>query len=104
MASDLDWTWGKLEGLAPKKRQPCGCRGSAAPGGRNREAPVPSKRKPLAYNLFVREYFAENFEPDDDASEVFTDATEAWKQRAGRRAGAVSSPSGSTAPWRAATH
>ena len=36
-AKDLDWPWSGLAGLTPKKRQPRGCRGSAAPGGRSRE-------------------------------------------------------------------
>jgi hypothetical protein len=104
-AKDLDWTWGTLAGLAPKKRQPRGCRGSAAPGGRSRDAPTRQKRKPTPYNLFIRQYFAENFEEDDDATEVFSNAVEAWKEqvfsnaveawkeqagrRAGRKAGAA---------------
>lgn len=86
-AKDLDWSWDKLEGLAPgrslnRPRQPRGCRGSAAPGGRSRGAPVRSKRKPSAYSLFIKEYFAENFDSGDDAQTTFSDATEAWKQSA----------------------
>jgi len=86
-AKDLDWTWSGLDGLAPKKRQPRGCRGSAAPGGRSRDAPVRQKRKPTAYNLFIRQYFAENYEDRDDAREIFSEAVGAWKAQEGRRAG-----------------
>jgi hypothetical protein len=61
-AKDLEWTWDKMASLAPKKRQPRGCRGSAAPGGRSRDAPVRQKRKPTAYNMFIKQYFTKNFE------------------------------------------
>ena len=86
-AKDLDWTWSGLSGLAPKQRQPRGCRGSAAPGGRSRDVPTRQKRKPSAYNLFIKQYFADNYEQDDDATEMFSDAVDAWKSQAGRRAG-----------------
>ena len=86
-AKDLDWKWSGLAGLAPKQRQPRGCRGSAAPGGRSRDAPTRQKRKPSAYNLFIKQYFADNYEQDDDATEMFSDAVDAWKSQAGRRAG-----------------
>ena len=88
-AKDLDWTWSQLDGATAKRRQPRGCRGSAAPGGRSRDAPVRQKRKPSAYNMFIKEYFAQNYEADDDVREIFTEAVGAWKARAGRRAGAA---------------
>ena len=88
-AKDLDWTWSQLDGATAKRRQPRGCRGSAAPGGRSRDAPVRQKRKPSAYNLFIKEYFAQNFEEGDDVQDIFSEAVDAWKARAGRRAGAA---------------
>ena len=89
-AKHLGWSWSELEGRAIRQNQPRGCRGSAAPG-RSGEAPLRAlgtapKRKPSAYNLFIRDHMADN--PDGDARERFSDAVDAWKAGQGRRSGA----------------
>jgi hypothetical protein len=89
-AKHLGWTWGELEGRTARKRLPRGCRGSAAPG-RDAEAPAralgaASKRKPSAYNLFIKRHMAKN--RDGDVRERFSDAVAAWNAGAGRRDGA----------------
>ena len=83
-AKDLGWTWSQLDGIAPKRRQPRGCRGSAAPG-RSRDAPVRKKRAPSAYNLHVKRYMEEH-RGESDARQLFTDAVAAWKAGGMRRA------------------
>ena len=89
-AKDLGWSWTQLDGIAPKTRQPRGCRGSAAPG-RSREAPVRKKRAPSKYNMFISKHMREH--PGDDVRERFTDAVEAWNKGKGRRAGASAAAS-----------
>jgi hypothetical protein len=89
-AKHLGWSWSQLEGRAVRKNQPRGCRGSAAPG-RSGEAPLRAlgtapKRKPSAYNLFIRDHMADN--PDGNARERFSNAVDAWKAGQGRRSGA----------------
>ena len=37
--------------------------------------------------MFIRQYFAENYEDRDDAREIFSEAVGAWKAQEGRRAG-----------------
>lgn len=86
-AKDLGWSWSQLDGIAPKKRQPRGCRGSAAPG-RSRDVPMRKKRAPSKYNMFIKKYIAEHRGDSDDVRELFTDATAAWNRGAGRRDGA----------------
>ena len=83
-AKDLGWTWSQLDGIAPKRRQPRGCRGSAAPG-RSRDAPVRKKRAPSAYNLHVKRYMEEH-RGESDVRQLFTDAVAAWKAGGTRRA------------------
>ena len=89
-AKHLGWSWSQLEGRTLRKNQPRGCRGSAAPG-KDAEPPAralgtASKRKPSAYNLFIKRHMAKN--KDGDVRERFTDAVEAWRAGAGRRTGA----------------
>jgi hypothetical protein len=89
-AKHLGWSWTQLEGRTMRKNQPRGCRGSAAPG-RDAEPPAralgtASKRKPSAYNLFIKRHMAKN--QDGDVRERFSDAVEAWRAGAGRRSGA----------------
>jgi hypothetical protein len=86
-AKDLGWSWSQLDGIAPKRRQPRGCRGTAAPG-RTRDVPVRKKRAPSKYNLFIKKYIAEHRGDSDDIRELFTDATAAWNRGADRRDGA----------------
>ena len=83
-AKDLGWTWSQLDGIAPKRRQPRGCRGSAAPG-RSRDVPARKKRAPSAYNLHVKRYM-EQHRGESDVRQLFTDAVAAWKAGGTRRA------------------
>ena len=83
-AKDLGWTWSQLDGIAPKRRQPRGCRGSAAPG-RSRDVPARKKRAPSAYNLHVKRYMEEH-RGESDVRQLFTDAVAAWKAGGTRRA------------------
>eukprot|EP01043_Picozoa_sp_COSAG02_P047334 COSAG02_NODE_4527_length_5256_cov_7.579794_5_plen_394_part_00 len=103
-AKYLQWSWTQLDGLAEKSRQPRGCRGSAAPG-RSSEAPEygtsRSKRKPSAYNKFVKLYIQKAMADFDSGkrrpegwkapmapptvADYMKEAAVAWKSSAGRR-------------------
>jgi hypothetical protein len=87
-AKYLGWSWSQLEGIAPSRRQPKGCRGSAAPG-RNPDPPAygtKAKRKPSAYNTFIKNHMAKN--KQGDVRDRFKAAVDAWKASSGRRASA----------------
>eukprot|EP01046_Picozoa_sp_COSAG06_P033304 COSAG06_NODE_3392_length_5410_cov_5.742421_3_plen_191_part_00 len=82
-AKDLGWTWSQLDGIAPKRRQPKGCRVSRHPG-RSRDVPSHKKRAPSAYNLHVKRYMEEH-RGESDARQLFKDAVAAWKAGGTRR-------------------
>ena len=84
-AKHLGWKWAQLEGLAPSRRQPKGCRSSKAPG-RLEEPPATKKRAPSEYNKFIQRHMASN--PGGTVQERFSDAVNAWKNSAGRRSAA----------------
>jgi hypothetical protein len=90
-AKDLGWSWSQLDGIAPKRRQPRGCRVSKHPG-RSRDAPARTKRAPSAYNLFVQQHMQDPANKVDEEGdplsnkERFSNAVAAWRAGGTRRA------------------
>jgi hypothetical protein len=102
-AKKLGWDWKQLDGIAPKKRQPRGCRVSKHPG-RNDEPQEFEGRKVSDYNRFVGDYIKQALEDFDSGkrrpegwkapmapptvADYMKEAAAAWKSRAPRRTAA----------------